>query len=150
MIAGTTSRLSARTLAVMDMYGEPSRAGTPSNQPCTSSAITEGASGRNISRLFTSLTRACMSRRRGSARIQRLPSARAPTSARPSNQQITSPRTSASTAAATAAPPAAPPSSPCAPAGGDEGGTFALGSLGSTSSHHGDISSMADCTSSSE
>eukprot|EP00964_Phaeocystis_antarctica_P141542 scaffold106600_cov27-Phaeocystis_antarctica.AAC.2 len=139
----------------MDIYGELSRGGTPSNQPCTSSAITEGASGRNISRRFTSLTRACMSRRRGSARMQRLPSARAPTSARPLNQQITSPRAKASTAAATAAPPAAAPpaatpSSPCASAGDEEGVTFALSSLGSTSSHQGDISSMVDCTSSSE
>src|SRR6266849_4126923 len=92
VIAGTWLRRSGRMGRQSSMNGDGA---TGSNQFGASSASTEGAKGRNGSRCFTSaLMVSFMWSGRGSARIDRFPSAQGPASALPWNQPVMLPAAS--------------------------------------------------------
>src|SRR6266851_1206300 len=98
--AGMTPRFSGRTCAVKIMNGESVAL---SRYSAAASFFSDGANGRHHSRNLTALfTFAFISGSRGSARIERLPSARGPNSIRPWNQPRILPcdRSSAAVAAA--------------------------------------------------
>ncbi len=84
-----SGRFSSRIWNTCIMKGTAS---SSSNHSATASSSTEGAKGRNDSRrLILALRISFMSARRGSQRIERLPSARGPHSMRPWNQPTTLP-----------------------------------------------------------